>query len=128
MFIKGSAEGQNPTRLNEQPASLTILRIKGEEILLLLAHYNAYNLLILQLQQLAIDHLIIPSYIMPVEKGNTIVIAESDIAANPGPVNWQQNLSQKSDTYYMSIFTNKDKSMSSSYVTNVSVLICHDRQ
>ncbi|KAH6639225.1 hypothetical protein C7974DRAFT_469788 [Boeremia exigua] len=53
---------------------------------------------------------------MPVEKGNTIFIAESDIAANPGPVNWQQNLSQKSDTYYMSIFTNKDKNDEQSYI------------
>ncbi|EMD89552.1 hypothetical protein COCC4DRAFT_125725 [Bipolaris maydis ATCC 48331] len=53
---------------------------------------------------------------MTVEKGNKIFIAEGDIAANPATVNWQQNLSQKSDTYYMAVFTNKDKNNEQSYI------------
>ena len=56
------------------------------------------------------------SYIMTVEKGNKIFIAEGDIAANPATVNWQQNLSQKSDNYYMAVFTNKDKNDEQSYI------------
>ncbi|KAF5851076.1 hypothetical protein GGP41_010725 [Bipolaris sorokiniana] len=53
---------------------------------------------------------------MTVEKGNKIFIAEGDIAANPATVNWQQNLSQKSDNYYMAVFTNKDKNDEQSYI------------
>ncbi|XP_014551138.1 hypothetical protein COCVIDRAFT_20537 [Bipolaris victoriae FI3] len=53
---------------------------------------------------------------MTVEKGNKIFIAEGDVAANPATVNWQQNLSQKSDTYYMAVFTNKDKNDEQSYI------------
>ncbi|KAH7563558.1 hypothetical protein BM1_00605 [Bipolaris maydis] len=63
---------------------------------------------------------------MTVEKGNKIFIAEGDIAANPATVNWQQNLSQKSDTYYMAVFTNKDKSIYWPPMPDRSLLILGD--
>lgn len=63
---------------------------------------------------------------MTVEKGNKIFIAEGDIAANPATVNWQQNLSQKSDNYYMAVFTNKDKSIYGPQIPDRSLLILGD--
>lgn len=51
------------------------------------------------------------TYMMPVQKGNRIFIAEGDISAKANTVEWQQSLSHKSDTYYMVIFTNEDQSV-----------------